>query len=119
MTISPSRPTFEHLPGALGIGLAEPRVSWKTSAPAGWSPAAYELEVVRDGETTTSGRIESAESVLVPWPAAPLASRERAVVRVRVWGGDETASEWSEPAAVEAGLLERTDWVAVAAGPAW
>ena len=28
------------------------------------------------------------QSVLVPWPFAPLASRERRTVRVRVWGAD-------------------------------
>jgi alpha-L-rhamnosidase len=119
MSIIASAPRFEHLPGALGIGVAAPRISWKTVAPAGWVPAAYEIETVRESGTATSGRIDSAESVLVPWPDAPLASRERASVRVRVWGHDGTGSEWSDAAVVEAGLLESTDWVAQVAGPSW
>jgi alpha-L-rhamnosidase len=40
-------------------------------------------------------------------------------VRVRVTGSDGTASEWSEPATVETGLLEASDWKALAVGAAW
>ncbi|MCL3789067.1 alpha-L-rhamnosidase, partial [Actinomyces sp. 187325] len=51
-----------------------------------------------------------------PWPLAPLSSRERAVWRVRVTGtstsSTTTTSGWSEPAVVETGLLERSDWSA-------
>lgn len=119
MSITVSPPTFEHLPGALGIGEPAPRVSWKTVAPAGWTPAAYELETVRGGVVATSGRISSADSVLVPWPGAPLTSRERVEVRVRVWGADGAGSDWSPVSAVEAGLLEPADWVALVAGPDW
>ena len=45
----------------------------------------------RDGgaaATSTTGRVASAESVLVAWPVAPLRSRERRGVRVRVLGPD-------------------------------
>lgn len=120
MSVTVDRPTFEHLPGALGIGLAEPRISWQTHAEPGWTPAAYEVEVVRDTGTDSTGRIDSSESVLVPWPSQPLRSRERAVVRVRVWGaGDARPSAWSEASAVEAGLLCPSDWVAQLVGPDW
>jgi alpha-L-rhamnosidase len=100
---------------ALGIGAAAPCLSWVTATDApGWAQAAYEIEVVdpSTGRAASSGRVESAESVLVMWPAAPLLSRERRSVRVRVWGRDGTASGWSEPLAVEAGLLRPTDWTA-------
>jgi alpha-L-rhamnosidase len=94
---------------ALGLGEPTPRLSWitETAAPAWWQQA-YEVEV--DGQP--QGRVDSAASVLVPWPAPPLVSRQRAVVRVRVWGTDGTASGWSEPLAVEAGLLAPADWSA-------
>ncbi len=50
-------------------------------------------------------RVMSDEQVLVPWPAAPLASREaaRSASACRAAG----QSDWSEPATVEAGLLCR------------
>jgi alpha-L-rhamnosidase len=60
--------------------------------------------------------VKSAEQVLVPWPFAPLGSRERASVRVRVASGDRW-SEWSEPADVETGLLDAEDWAAVFVTP--
>lgn len=119
MTVAVSPLTFEHLPGALGIGVAAPRLSWKTTAPAGWQPAAYELELTTEGGTERSEVVESTESVLVAWPFAPLVSRQRAALRVRVHGADGTASAWSAPSTVEAGLLEASDWQAGVVGPAW
>ena len=106
MTPAVAAPTFEHHREALGIGAAAPRLSWKTTAGAGWTQAAYELRVQRGDQVWESGTpVASDESVLVPWPVAPLASRERAEVSVRVTGADGSRSAWSEPAAVEAGLL--------------
>ncbi|TIH34299.1 glycoside hydrolase family 78 protein [Subtercola vilae] len=138
MTVSITAPTFEHHRDALGIGEAEPRLSWKASGDAGdneWVQTAYEVSFERGGEVHSSGRIVSGEQVLVAWPDAPLTSRERVAVRVRVWGAgagaaDSTAattsdtvfgavSEWSEQGVVEAGLLQPGDWSALAAGPAW
>jgi alpha-L-rhamnosidase len=118
--VVPSAVTFEHHRDALGIGEPRPRISWKAAAHPGWAPAAYELEVTRDGDLTRTGRIESCESVLVPWPGEPLASRESASVRVRVWGhGEATPSGWSASSDVEAGLLDPAQWVALAVGAAW
>ncbi|GGF38887.1 alpha-L-rhamnosidase [Microbacterium sorbitolivorans] len=119
MTITASAPRFEHLAEPLGIGVPAPRISWTTDAPAGWSQAAYEIEIRRGSATATSGRVESAEQILVPWPADPLESRERAEARVRLWGSDGSASEFGEWAAAEAGLLDPSDWIAHAVGAAW
>ncbi|GAB2455440.1 alpha-L-rhamnosidase [Conyzicola lurida] len=116
--VTPGAVRFEHHREALGIGVSTPRVSWKTVAPAGWVQSAYEIETATDGGTVTSGRIDSDESVLVPWAAEPLVSRQAATVRVRVWGGDDV-SEWSEPSAVEAGLLDPVDWIAVPVTGDW
>ncbi|MGV8880924.1 MAG: family 78 glycoside hydrolase catalytic domain [Rhodoglobus sp.] len=103
---------------ARGIGEAAPRLSWKTVATAGWRQSAYEIETTRDSGVTTSGRIESDESVLVPWVGEPLKSRESASVRVRVFG-DDASSDWSEPATVEVGLLNPSDWVAAPVTASW
>ncbi|MGP3965445.1 hypothetical protein ACTWPT_56805 [Nonomuraea sp. 3N208] len=67
--------TFEHHQEPLGIGERAPRLSWiiLTDLP-GWLQQAYEIEL-SDG--TSTGLIESGESVLVPWPGEPLGSRER------------------------------------------
>ena len=110
---------FERSPDGLGLGTVRPRISW-TLPDGSASQRAYEMEVQRDTGTTTTGRIPSPERSLVPWPAAPLRSRDRARVRVRVWTGDgPVPSEWSPPAWAEAALLEPGDWVARPVGGAW
>ncbi|MFB7890594.1 family 78 glycoside hydrolase catalytic domain [Microbacterium sp. NPDC056044] len=111
-TVTPVR--FEHHRQAFGIGDARPRLSWVTTdAPNGWSQAAYEVEQ-RGGESV---RVDSGESVLVPWPFDALRSRERREIRVRVHGADGFTSVWSDWAPVEAGLLEAADWTAQLVGP--
>jgi alpha-L-rhamnosidase len=105
---------FEHRTdegSVLGIGTGTPRLSWVVpEADPSFAQEAYEVEVTRGGATEVF-RVASAEQVLVPWPAAPLAARETAAVRVRVAGTGAT-SPWSDPATVEAGLLDPGDWTA-------
>jgi alpha-L-rhamnosidase len=124
---APTPPRFEHRTDdgpVLGIGTTSPRLSWTVpAADPGFEQTAYELEAAagqRSGEAEVV-RVESPDQVLVPWPVAPLASRESAWVRVRVRGrpdgsgsGREDAeawSPWSDPAVVEAGLDAAGDWV--------
>ena len=122
--------TFEHHREPFGIGEARPRISWQVAVDGagtgaagadGWRQAGYEIEVAAEGDrgpAWSSGRVESADSVLVPWEAPALNSRERRSVRVRVWGeGVEAPSAWSKPAFVESGLLAKADWSAVLVGP--
>lgn len=106
--------TVEHHREPLGIGETAPRLSWvtRTDRP-GWTQRAYEIEI--DG--VSAGRVESVESVLVPWPAAALDSRDRRAVRVRVWGPDDEPSDWSTPTVLEVGLLDPAEWVAALVGP--
>ena len=70
----------------------------------------YEVETSVDGQTNSTGQVESDQSVLVPWPLGPLGSRSRCSWRVRV-EGDDGWSEWSEPDVFEVGLLDSGDWV--------
>ncbi|MDV7216184.1 glycoside hydrolase family 78 protein [Streptomyces prunicolor] len=109
-------PTFEHHREPLGIGEPAPRLSWRTVTDTGdWHQAAHQVEITAvDGTVVTdTGRVESAESVLVPWPGPRLGSRERVGVRVRVWGETEhDPSPWSTTSYAETGLLEPTDWTA-------
>jgi alpha-L-rhamnosidase len=103
----------EHLSRPLGIGVATPRLSWRTqTARPGWYQQAYE---VRSGGEVV--RVESDDSVLVPWPFAPLRSRERRLVEVRALGRYGGWTEWSDPCEVEAGLLNVQDWRAAFVAP--
>ncbi|HEY9329247.1 MAG TPA: family 78 glycoside hydrolase catalytic domain [Streptomyces sp.] len=114
----PSAVSFEHLSDGLGIGVASPRLTWTLPRGSGLQTA-YELELDRHGTRWRTGRVDGADQVLVRWPGSPLASRERATVRVRVWGADGEPSAWSAPNAVEAGLLDPVDWQAVPVGAGW
>ncbi|WP_206061295.1 glycoside hydrolase family 78 protein [Nonomuraea basaltis] len=108
-------PAFEHHRDALGIGEPVPRLSWTvTTDIADWRQQAYEIEL-SDG--TATGRVESEQSVLVPWPGAELSSRERRGARVRVHGRDGSAGDWSAWSWAEAGLLDPACWTAGAAAP--
>jgi alpha-L-rhamnosidase len=104
---------FEHRTDedlVLGIGTATPRLSWIVpAADAGFVQEAYEVELTRAGGAPEVVQVTSAEQVLVPWPAAPLTSRESVRVRLRV-SGTGMRSDWSDPATVEAGLLRTEDW---------
>ena len=111
---------FEHRTDegrVLGIGTGTPRLSWIVPrAEESFVQEAYEVEVLRPGRDPEVVRVISEEQVLVPWPSEPLASREAARVRLRVTGGG-LQSGWSEPATVEAGLLDVGDWTGRFASP--
>jgi alpha-L-rhamnosidase len=112
----------EHLRETLGVGTAYPQLSWMIETNVqGWYQSSYEIEEYRtDGKLMNqTGRVESDQSVSVPWPFSPLSSRERVSVRVRVWGEDEKVSEWSDLVSIEIGLLSSTDWSASFISPDW
>ncbi len=114
--------SFEHVQDTLGIGTSKPRLSWIVGTNlTGWSQTAYEIEAYNlDGQLFgQTGRIESAESVLLPWPFAPLVSRQSLKVRLRVWGGNDQPSEWSTLTPIEVGLLKADDWTAQFITPDW
>ncbi len=116
--------TFEHHPTGFGIGHAKPRISWRFSTDddaKNWVQNYYEIQIGRqDRAEAKTYRVESSESVLVPWPDDALQSRESAWVKVRSHGqatdaaGQVTtkSTEWSSTATVEAALLDRDDWTA-------
>ena len=111
---APTAPRFEHRTDAdpvLGLGTPRPRLSWSVpAAETGYEQTAYEIELTR-ADSTTIHRVNSADQVLVPWPAPDLTSRKTVTARVRVAHGDDW-SGWSELATAEAGLLAGTDWQA-------
>ncbi|KAL2838659.1 bacterial alpha-L-rhamnosidase-domain-containing protein [Aspergillus pseudodeflectus] len=106
---------FEHhrAGSALGIGSCSPRISWHYTALSpdcrDWVQTAYEIEITLGGRKRVY-YVKSSDSVLVPWPAEPLLSRELALVRIRGYDRNSTPTAWSTTATVEAGLLQPSDW---------
>ena len=99
----------EHLVNPLGLGVSRPRLSWRTETDAErWLQSAYQIEV-RDPDSAAtlwnSGEVDSGQSVLVSFGGPTLTSRQRCQWRARVWDQDHVASEWSDAAWFEVGLL--------------
>ncbi|WP_221583501.1 alpha-L-rhamnosidase [Microbacterium sp. G2-8] len=113
-----SAPRFEHLEHALGIGSATPRLSWRIDAEPGWRQSGWQVEATR-GDVVEVVEGSGPDQVLVDWPFAPLASRERAAVRIRVRGDGGAWSGWGDSSTVEAGLLSTHDWQAKPVGAGW
>lgn len=110
----------DHLVAPLGIDAELPRLSWKL--PAGTTAQhAYWIRVVdaTSGQLLwDSGKVDSPESLVVPYAGAELGSRRRCEWRVKIWGGG-SESKWSEPARFETGCLDRSDWTAAFITPDW
>ncbi|MCP5114596.1 MAG: alpha-L-rhamnosidase, partial [bacterium] len=66
-----------------------------------------------------TGRVDSDQSIHVPYTGPALASAQRYSWRVRIWDGEDAASDWSEPAIWEMGLLDASDWTAKWITPDW
>ncbi|MGY1735780.1 family 78 glycoside hydrolase catalytic domain [Geodermatophilus sp. SYSU D00684] len=100
--------------GAPWTDSATPLLSWRTETAApGWDQAAASVTVTwadRGGGRETVA-LAGPDCVGVPWPFAPLRSRERVVVEVATTGTDGVPSA---PARidVEAPLLDDADWSA-------
>lgn len=98
-----TRPTVEYVGRPLGLDVDRPRLSWpvESGAPGG-AQRAYRVRVatgparLSDPDVWDSGRVESADSVLVPYGGPELRPRTRYYWTVRVWDRDGTASDWSE-----------------------
>ncbi|MFE7794782.1 family 78 glycoside hydrolase catalytic domain [Streptomyces sp. NPDC057460] len=91
---------------------SRPPLSWKTSTQlTSWVQASAEIAITRNGATATA-YIDGPDSVLVPWPFAPLKPLETARIRVKVHGKDGSVSAWSADGEVTAGSLPSGGWQA-------
>ncbi|MFD5026016.1 family 78 glycoside hydrolase catalytic domain [Streptomyces sp. NPDC058373] len=114
MTGSPHALTTNSRSAPFGIGTAIPRFAWRT--PEGTEQDAYQIEVTSGAAFTVaedraatelvwqSGIISGAKPFGIAYGGAPLLARTRYLWRVRVFQ-DGLASDWSEPAAFETGVL--------------
>lgn len=105
----------------LGIDVVKPRLSWKLdSTRRGASQTAYQLVVAKDlislvqvdSALWDSGKVDSNQSIQIPYDGPPLKSRQRVYWYVRVWDENGNSTEWSDPTWFEMGLLAENDWQA-------
>ena len=112
----------EYLRNPLGIDANAPRLSWKLqtmrSNERGLQQSAYQVLVASTAEALRreqndlwdSGRVNSDQSIHVPYAGKALQSRMKCWWKVRVWDKHGHVSAWSEPAFWSMGLLKQDDW---------
>ena len=108
----------EQVVNPLGIEDPSPNLDWELrSTRRGERQSAYRVQVAESVSSLStgaylwdSGRVDSAQSIGVPYAGPPLESARRYFWRVKVWDGLGAESEWSEPAWWEMGLLAPGDW---------
>ena len=119
--LRPGELLCEELSEPLGIGTGTPRLSWKNVAQRNnAAQSAYHLIASSErslldkdtGDLWDSGKVESNESVMIPWGGVPLPSRRIVHWKVRTWDQRGAPSGWSKPAEFSVGLIGREDWEA-------
>lgn len=116
-SISPTNLSIcNFLKSPLGRNLEDLRFNWQLpSAAEGDSQIAYRIAVFdaehpEDEPLWDSGKVESAESVFIPYRGKELKSRQAALWKVKIWDENGRESDWSEFAKFELGLLNNSDW---------
>jgi alpha-L-rhamnosidase len=111
--------TVEHKVNPIGIDSKQPRFSWKIEATANNTlQTAYSVRVATDNKFSSSkivwqsGKVESDESILLPYNGADLKSGQRYFWQVKIWDNHGTESKWGSVAYFEMGLLSQSDWKA-------
>jgi alpha-L-rhamnosidase len=103
------------------IDAATPRFSWQLDGGGRRNvlQTAYEIKVttytlLKKGkhDAWNSGKVMSDQSVYVPYAGDALTSGKKYYWEVRVWDNTGKASEWSEPASWQMGMLLPSDWTA-------
>ncbi len=127
--LQPSDLRCEYTRNPVGVDAARPRLSWLLDLrERNQRQSAYHILVATTPDLLSpnkcdlwdSGQVKSGESVQVMYAGAPLPSRLRCFWKVRVWDAAGNASNWSQPASWEMGLLRPEDWKAkwIGSGPA-
>jgi len=105
----------------LGIVRDQPLLQWKMrDARRGATQTAYQVLVAATPEAAVegkadlwdSGKVESGQSVFIPYRGKPLSTGQECFWKVRIWNQEGEHSDWSETASWEMGLLSPTDWKA-------
>lgn len=111
--------TVEYKTNPLSIDILQPRLSWKVNGTGNSiMQTAYSVRVATDINFATksivwaTGKINSDQSVLIPYEGTSLKSGEKYFWQVKIWDNNKRESKWSETAFFEMGLLSPSDWKA-------
>jgi alpha-L-rhamnosidase len=110
--------TTENLVNPIGLDIPQPHFSWQLlAARRNVLQTAYELKVSTEANfkgksSWTTGKVNSDQSLLIPYNGIPLLSGQRYYWQVRVWDNQGNVSPWSAPAFWQTAFLHQADWKA-------
>jgi alpha-L-rhamnosidase len=117
--LPPAHLRCEHLKNPLGIDVRQPRFAWVLAhTERGQKQTAYQVLVASSaellaqgkGDQWDSGKIASDDSTQVVYKGKTLETGHSYHWKVRYWDKEDRASEYSQPASFEIGLLSRDEW---------
>ncbi|MDI9365495.1 MAG: family 78 glycoside hydrolase catalytic domain [Flavobacterium sp.] len=118
-SVSVSHLTCEYKTNPLGIEATQPRLSWIiTSSVTNSKQTAYQILVAdskqnlqhNKGNIWDSKKLATAQSLQVLYKGLPLVAAKKYYWKLRVWNQQNIASNWSEIACWQMGLLNAKDW---------
>ncbi|KAF2010389.1 glycoside hydrolase family 78 protein [Aaosphaeria arxii CBS 175.79] len=118
---------FEHYSSenTLGIHETRPRISWAYQSETPFRQHSYNIELsecssIGNPRVICSTNVSSTNTILEPWPLEqPLQSRQRVSVRIQGISEQGQLTPWSEPATLETGLMDPSDWKAQRIASPW
>ena len=110
----------DHLENPLGLDNKYPRFSWQHDYRPDFRQTAWQIMVASsygrlqegDADIWDSGRINSSQSVHIPFQGTSLLSGKQYFWKVRTWDQDDVTAGFSQISRWEMGLLEENDWQA-------
>jgi alpha-L-rhamnosidase len=109
----------DYVVNPLGVDSATPRLFWKLrGGKNGEHQTAYQILIASDekklgedrGNLWDSGKVNSNDSIQIPYAGQKLSSSQQVFWKVRAWDADGKASDWSKPATWTMGVLQASDW---------
>jgi alpha-L-rhamnosidase len=119
--LTPGDLRCEDLQNPTGVDTTQPRLSWVlNSEKRAQVQTAYEIVVASSLKELAAGRnvlwnsgkIDSDQTIQIPYGGRNLESSDRCFWKVRVWDGNGIKSGWSAPALWTMALLHSEDWQA-------
>jgi alpha-L-rhamnosidase len=118
-TITVTALRCEYAIDPLGVDTPSPRLFWQIAASRrAERQTAYQVLVGSsltmlardDADLWDSGRVESDDTIQVPYAGRPLSSSQQVFWKVRAWDREGRPSPWSAPATWTMGVLAGEDW---------
>jgi len=104
----------ENLTDPIGLDIKQPRFSWQlASDKRNVSQTAYEIKVFEGKSAVWSpGKVNSSESVHIPYNGPALGSGKKYTWQARVWDNNGKEAQSTIPAFFQMALLNASDWKA-------